>query len=124
MKDESDRNVTTVFYDGACPTCVRDRRWYESLLRNKNTVVWCDITNKDDELRKLGIEPYKALTELHIKDEQNRIWSEIDAYVVLMKKIPVLAWLAWLLDKPGIHFVASKLYRYWVKRRLIREKRY
>ncbi len=56
----------TVFYDGACPVCVRDRRWYEKLEgHTEDSVQWLDITGRDDELRQLGIDPYHALRELH-----------------------------------------------------------
>ena len=53
----------TVYYDGACPSCIKDRQNYERLAgKNGDDVVWIDITGKDDELRECGIDPYKALT--------------------------------------------------------------
>ena len=41
-----------VFYDGACPSCVKDRRLYERLAgKTGESVEWVDITGRDDELK-------------------------------------------------------------------------
>ncbi len=54
-----------VFYDGACPSCVKDRKRYEQLAgRTGESVEWVDITGRDDELKQRGIEPEAALQEL------------------------------------------------------------
>lgn len=46
-----------VFYDGACPSCVRDRKFYERLAgRTGDAVEWVDITGRDEELKQLGID--------------------------------------------------------------------
>jgi predicted DCC family thiol-disulfide oxidoreductase YuxK len=70
----------TVFYDGACPICVRDRRTYEKLAGERDNVCWVDITAAEAQLREAGIDPRKALTELHVQDGEGNIFSEIDAY--------------------------------------------
>ncbi len=119
-----ERHKITVYYDGACPSCVKDRENYEKLAnKNRRDVVWVDITGKDDALRKMGIDPHKALTELHIRDENNNIISEIDAYIVLMRKAPVLKPLAWFIGLPIIRPLLSKIYHWQVNRRLRRDGR-
>ena len=76
----------TVYYDGACPRCVRDRRNYQKIAANKSEqVLWVDITDPDAELEQLGIDPQKALTELHITTADGQILSALDAYIVLME---------------------------------------
>jgi predicted DCC family thiol-disulfide oxidoreductase YuxK len=114
----------TVYFDGACPSCIKDRQNYERLAgKNGDDVVWIDITGKDDELRECGIDPYKALTELHIKDENLKILSELDAYIVLMGKVSILKPLAWFIGLPVIRPLVSRIYHWQVKRRLRRDKR-
>lgn len=114
----------TVYYDGACPRCVRDRRTYEKLAGPQDgAVCWFDITGREDELRDLGIDPEKALTELHIRDEDQRILSELDAYILLMRRVPVLKPLAWLIGLPLIRPWLSHRYRESVRRRLQRSRR-
>jgi predicted DCC family thiol-disulfide oxidoreductase YuxK len=113
-----------VYYDGACPRCVADRRRYEKLhARGDDSVEWLDITCRHEQLRAAGIDPYLALTELHVEDAQGRIHRELDAYILLMARIPLLRPLAWLVGLPGLKPMLSWSYRRWVLRRLRREGR-
>ncbi len=122
MNRTSDR--ITVFYDGACPRCVRDRRRYEQLAGDRaESVCWLDITGRDEELRQLGIDPQLALTELHLQDSQNHIRSELDAYILLMNRVPLLRPLSWLISLPLLRPALSRLYHRSVVRRLRREGR-
>lgn len=115
---DSDHKIT-VFYDGACPRCVRDRQSYERLDPDAaKDVQWFDITGRDPELVALGIDPRKALTELHIRTADGRILSELDAYRVLMARIPRYRLLGWLMGLPLIRPLASRIYRWSVTRRL------
>ena len=108
-----------VYYDGACPKCIKDRKTYEKLAgKTGENVCWIDITGQEKNLRKLGIDPYKALTELHVKDEHEQILSELDAYILLMSKIPVLRPISWLIALPIIRPILAKLYHWQVNRRL------
>lgn len=108
-----------VFYDGACPTCIKDRRWYEKLAgKTGESVEWLDITGRDAELRQEGIDPDQALRELHVKDAQGRIHREMDAYILLMGRVPVLKPLAWLIGLPLVRPTLAWLYHRWVSRRL------
>ncbi|WP_296059917.1 DCC1-like thiol-disulfide oxidoreductase family protein [uncultured Amphritea sp.] len=120
----SDRGQITVFYDGSCSGCVRDRYYYESLqAEDDQSVIWFDITNQETQLRAWGIDPRKALLELHVRDANGNIRSELDAYRLLMSRVPRLKWLGWLLGLPLIRPVCSQLYHVWVERRLRREGR-
>ena len=119
----TDKKIT-VFYDGACPLCVRDRQVYESKdPETEKRVEWFDITGKDQELIDLGIDPHKALTELHIRDVNGQILSELDAYRVLMARIPQYRFLGWLIGLPIIRPLASQFYHWLVTRRLKKEGR-
>ena len=114
----------TVYYDGSCPSCVRDRAFYEQLAgAHKDDVEWCDITNKEDLLREQGIDPTLALQELHVKTTEGKVVSELDAYILLMKRTFWLKPLAWLIGLPLIRPLLAKLYHYLVQRRLRRSGR-
>jgi|TARA_R110001599_G_scaffold170946_2_gene361329 predicted DCC family thiol-disulfide oxidoreductase YuxK len=114
----------TVFYDGACPTCVRDRAFYEQVAGNKkDEVEWCDITGQESALRQEGIDPKLALKELHVKTPEGHIVSELDAYILLMKRTFWLKPLAWLIGLPLIRSLLARLYHYLVQRRLRRSGR-
>lgn len=114
-----DKGKITVYYDGACPVCVRDRQHYELIAgKNADQVCWLDITGKESQLRNLGIDPKKALSELHVSDEGGRVVSELDAYILLMAKVPLLKPVAWLIGLPLIRPILAKIYHRQVNRRL------
>ena len=113
------KNKITVYYDGACPKCIRDRRNYEILSgKAGEDVCWFDITGQENRLRETGIDPQKALSELHVQDKSGRIVSEMDAYILLLEKIPALKPLAWLMGLPLIRPLLAKIYHWQVDRRL------
>lgn len=116
---EGDTPQLIVFYDAACPRCRRDRESYEKLLGDTSEqVCWFDITGQDRHLRDQGIDPEKALTELHVRDTDGRIVSELDAYILLMNKVPRLKPIAWVIGLPLIRPLLAKLYHWQVNRRL------
>ncbi len=120
---ERSSNIT-VYYDASCPKCVKDRENYEKMAgESGHDVCWMDITGRDDELHALGIDPSKALTELHLKDQHGHILSEIDAYILLMQRVPRLRAIAWLIGLPVIRPVVAFLYHRMVMHRLRREGR-
>jgi predicted DCC family thiol-disulfide oxidoreductase YuxK len=109
----------TVFYDGACPQCIKDRRFYERLAgQGGKQVKWLDITGKDEHLKSLGIDPLKALSELHLQLPNGFILSELDAYIVLMERVWLLKCVAWLISLPIIRPYLAKLYHQRVQKRL------
>lgn len=108
-----ERHKVTVYYDGACPRYVKDRKNYERLAcQYTRDVIWIDITCKDNQLREIGIDPHKALRELHIKDANQTIISGIDAYIVLMRKVLVLKPLAWFIGLPMVRSLLSRIYHW------------
>ena len=114
-----DEGKICVYYDGACPQCIRDRQTYEKLAgKAGDKVFWVDITGQEQKLVELGIDPKKALTELHVKDENERILSELDAYILLMNHVPVLRPIAWLIGLPFIRPLLASIYHGLVNRRL------
>jgi predicted DCC family thiol-disulfide oxidoreductase YuxK len=109
----------TVFYDGACPKCIKDRRFYERLAgQDGKRIKWLDITDQDEHLKSLGIDPLKALSELHLQLSNGIILSELDAYIVLMERVSLLKCIAWLISLPVIRPYLSKFYHQRVQKRL------
>ena len=114
----------TVFYDGSCPGCIRDRRRYEKLAGDRAQLTeWVDITGREAELVAVGINPDDALRDLHVRDERGRIHRELDAYILLMQKTRWLKPLATIIGLPGIRPVLAKLYHWRVDYRLRKTRR-
>lgn len=120
----SDLLPIKVYYDGICPGCRRDRARYERWAGEAGKrVAWRDVTEHQDLLREKGIDPQAALLSLHVEEEGGPIREGIDAYVLLMRRVPRLRSIAWLIGLPGLKPMLRRLYDGWVRRRLAREGR-
>lgn len=114
----------TVYYDGSCPSCIKDLHHYDKLSTAAgNPVTWVDITGPGVNLSQIGIDPLKALMALHVIDQDQRVLSEMEAYILLMKRVPRLKPLAWFISLPIVKPLLSKIYRWMVERRLNRQGR-
>ncbi|NHI00102.1 MULTISPECIES: thiol-disulfide oxidoreductase DCC family protein [Oceanimonas] len=124
MEEKKPRHRLVVFYDGSCESCIRDRVRYERWAGEQGKeICWFDITDREDVLLSLGISPQQALQELHVQTAEGEIFSELDAYILLMKRVPRLRPLALFIGLPVIRPTLSWLYRHWVRSRLEREGR-
>ncbi len=120
----SDTGTLRVYYDGACPVCRRDRTRYERWAGEAGEAVhWCDVTEHRETLRAKGVDPQAALLSLHVEEDDGRLVEGIDAYILLMRRVPRLRPLAWLIGLPGLKDVLRWWYDRWVRRRLQREGR-
>jgi len=119
VQDSTVQGKLTVYYDSACPKCIRDRENYEKLSgQTSEQVCWFDITGQESRLQEMGIDPQKAISELHVRDANGSIVSDLDAYILLMNKVPLLKPVAWLIGLPLIRPLLAKLYHQQVNRRL------
>lgn len=117
------KRVIRVFYDQACPSCRKDRVFYEGLAQsNEDRVDWIDANDPKACLLEKGINPKQALLELFVEieyeDGSREILSEMDAYIVLMQRTRLLKPFAFFIGLPLIRPMLSSLYRNWVIRRL------
>ncbi|MBB3189873.1 thiol-disulfide oxidoreductase DCC family protein [Halomonas cerina] len=113
-----------VYYDADCPICRRDRARYERWAGEAAaSVEWIDVNHHVERLRERGVDPRAALLSLHVEDAQGRIADGLDAYILLMRRVPRLRPLAWLIGLPGVKPLLAWAYRRWVRRRLARQGR-
>ncbi|SHM01842.1 thiol-disulfide oxidoreductase DCC family protein [Vreelandella subglaciescola] len=113
-----------VYYDGACPICRRDRARYERWAgETGKSVIWCDFNQYTEHLHSIDVDPDAAMMSLHVEDASGQLYEGIEAYVLLMKRVPRLRPAAFFMALPGVNGVLTKLYQRWVCRRLEREGR-
>ncbi|WGI24026.1 DUF393 domain-containing protein [Halomonas alkaliantarctica] len=114
-----------VFYDAQCPLCRKERRRYERWSgRHAADIGWLDVSEHEQTLRQKGVDPTTALRSLHIETAPGQLVEGIDAYRLLMKRIPLLVPVAWVIGLPGIKPGLRTLYDAWVKRRLKKQGRW
>lgn len=119
------QSAINVFYDAECPLCRNERRRYERWAgKNVGDIAWLDVTEHQQMLRARGVEPEAALRSLHVETADGKLFEGIDAYRLLMARIPILVPIAWIIGLPGIKTGLRKLYDVWVKRRLQKQGRW
>ena len=48
-------NKICVYYDGACPKCIKDRQTYQKLAgKVADEVCWVDITGQEQKITRFG----------------------------------------------------------------------
>lgn len=112
-----------VYYDGACPICVREMKSYMRMDRS-GRVDWFDITDQDEVLRAEGVDPVQALNELHVRRADGSIATGVDAFILLWRVVPLMRPVAWLIGLPLIKPLSEVAYRWVTVRRLKAEGRY
>jgi predicted DCC family thiol-disulfide oxidoreductase YuxK len=113
-----------VYYDAACPRCLRDQARYRRLAGScADSVARIDVNDNAEALRARGITPGEALQSLHLEDQDGHIHRGLDAYIRLMEPAPLLRPLARLLGLPGLKPLLERLYLRSVRRRLRRQGR-
>ncbi len=112
-----------VYYDAACPLCRRERQRYESWQKAAEGVAWLDVNTHHEHLLARGIVPREALLSLHVEDANGDFHDGIDAYVLLMRRVPRLQPIAWLIGLPVIKPILTWIYQRMVRSRLAKDGR-
>ncbi len=112
----------TVFYDGECPICLKAlSRWRDKAYTCD--IEWFDITGQDDVLVAKGINPQRAIEQLHILCDDGVILTSMNSYSFLLCHLPRWWWLGFLISLPGIRHGLTWGYDAMTRRRLKREGR-
>lgn len=121
----SSKTLINVYYDAQCPLCRQERRRYERWSgRHAKDIGWLDVSEHEQTLRAKGVDPAVALRSLHYRNCARSINRRYRRLPLLMKRIPLLVPVAWLIGLPGIKPALRTLYDVWVKRRLKKQGRW
>ena len=113
----------TVYFDGACPLCVREiGRWRNAPFGCE--MEWFDITGQEQALRQRGIDPRQAMLQLHTQTSDGKTFVSIDSYALLLKQLPHWRWLGVLMALPIIKSLLRWVYDGLTILRLKSEGRY
>lgn len=82
----------TVYYDGDCPLCSREIRWYRR-CRGAESISWVNIQAAEfaasSELNR-----DVALAELHVRRADGTMATGVNAFIALWRELPGWRWLA------------------------------
>ena len=77
----------TVYFDGYCPVCRREVANYRRQAPQA-AIVWRDLAGTDDVLADEDFDLAAALTLLHVRDGDGRLWRGLDAHLCLWAALP------------------------------------
>ena len=117
-----DTRKITVFYDGACPRCLRELALYRR-FDSRHRVEWFNLVGNEARVQAFGIDPGQTLKKLHIRMPDGSIVKDIDAFIVLWREVPLFRPLAACFAIPGLKSVVETLYQAVTLRRLRRQGR-
>lgn len=102
-----------VFYDGACPLCAAEIRFYRG-RRGADGLEWVDVSACPTENVTAGLTRGQALEKFHVQDGNGRLVSGGRAFAVLWTALPGYSWigrlfrlrpLAWAIDRAYDRFL-------------------
>jgi predicted DCC family thiol-disulfide oxidoreductase YuxK len=111
----------TILYDGQCSLCrasvARVRR-----MDSQHRVELLDLHDPSVPQRFPQVDREIAMRWMQAVDMQKRVFSGVDAWAQIGRRLPGWNLLAWLLLVPGVHWLATKIYS-WVARNRYRWNR-
>ncbi len=105
----ADAAAIDVFYDGGCPICRLEVRYYDRIDR-EGTIRWVDITQLTDTQLPPGKSRETLLGRFHVRDGGQ--WHVgVDAFARIWRQLPVWRRFAFVFGVPGLRQVAEMGYR-------------
>ncbi len=108
--------ILTIYFDGGCPLCRREIRWYQH-LRTREPVAWVDLDERRGEppAPDLGFE--QAMRLFHARCPSAGLLVGVDGFIRLWQAFPVLRPLALIASFRPIKAVLGKAYEVFAARR-------
>ena len=102
---ETDKMV--VFYNGGCSICAPEVRYYERLAIDNDIpdIIFEDVSGQVA----LGQRDLIYLKRFHAQ-EKGTLYSGVDAFLILWRRLPRFSYLARFVALPGIYTIARMIY--------------
>ena len=102
---ETDKMV--VFYNGGCSICAPEVRYYERLAIDNHIpdIIFEDVSGQVA----LGQRDLIYLKRFHVQ-EKGTLYSGVDAFLILWRRLPRFSYLARFVALPGIYTIARMIY--------------
>ncbi|MEM7211758.1 MAG: DUF393 domain-containing protein [Pseudomonadota bacterium] len=111
MDVENDpRAAARVFYDGDCPVCRREIRWY----RNRNgseRIEWVDVASADEIDGPPGLTRGALMRRFTVERRDGETARGAAGFVAVWRALPQTATIARMLDNWVAVWIGERLYR-------------
>lgn len=116
----------TIFYDGACPLCKREMRWYQS-NNPHGRLTFVDISQVDFVAEAYGRSNQDFMARMHVRDADGVYTTGVDAFILIWQAYPEKSKfqrVRKIIGVPGIKHLARLFYALFARYRhlLVREK--
>ena len=101
--------MITVFYDGDCPLCSREIKYYAK-ISPPGVFDWKNISSSSSELNNLNITRTQALKFLHAVDSKGKVYVGIDSFILIWQQLKPWRLLARTISLPVVHSIFKLLY--------------
>lgn len=98
----------TVWYDGACPLCVREIALMRRLDR-RGAIAFLNVVGPGPAACPIARE--LLLARFHARTRDGRLLDGAAAFAAMWREIPLLRPLAWLAAAPGMLWLLERAYR-------------
>lgn len=105
------RTPLTVWYDGACPLCVREIALMRRLAPGGQVI----FINVVEEPAACPLSPVAMLARFHARDSDGRMYSGAAAFAALWRVIPVLRPLGLAARNPAILALLERAYAVFLR---------
>ncbi|MEL6567993.1 MAG: DUF393 domain-containing protein [Pseudomonadota bacterium] len=110
----------TVWFDGACPLCVREIALMQRLDRN-SAIAFVDVSEGQPE--SCPIDKGQLLARFHAQESCKPIVSGAAAFAAMWRAIPILAPFGHLARVPPVLWLLERAYRGFLKIRPALQRR-
>lgn len=102
--------VTTVYFDGACPLCSREIAHYRRRDR-QGRLRFIDIADPHFDAAAEGLDAARVHQVMHVRRPDGSLATGVDAFIAIWAALPGYGRLACAAATPGIHGLLRAGYR-------------
>jgi len=107
VNTSTEKDKMVVFYNGGCSICAPEVRYYERLAIDNHIpdIIFEDVSRQVA----LGQRDLIYLKRFHVQ-EKGTLYSGVDAFLILWRRLPRFSYLARFVALPGIYTIARIIY--------------
>ena len=113
---------TKVYYDGACHLCSREIDHYAKRDQQQQ-FLFIDISSPHFSAVGEGLDPVKVDQEMHVKTEDGKIFTGVDAFIELWRQMPGYAVMGRVASLPVVNSILKVGYFCFARIRPLLPKR-
>lgn len=114
-------NQITVFYDGACPLCVREIALLKKLDKARNRIKFADVS-PPEAAEFCPIPQKQLLARFHVQTHDGKLVDGAEAFTLAYAQLPFLGWSRHLGQFPPSRALLNVIYAGFLKIRPYAQK--